>query len=264
MTMKECAFTKELIPLYKQKVLSTEATAAMEAHLSSCSSCRALLTENHSSQNGEYLVKTHFRKYHKLLRILKVCLILVLFLAMLLGYLGWKLVYGGLPDSTTSLADYGQWEEFHGYSGLIIFPETCSVNSRYRYYYQDQLNPKAEITLYSCYEAEEFYRELDRLRNLQVSDTRGHTNVIASDTEHFITEALVAEYNWRDCYEYALIFEQNHSILYVYLQNMATEELALHPAMLPLNYPETDEANRSCIYAFGYNGNLDSCVLIFE
>ena len=88
--------------------------------------------------------------------------------------------------------------------------------------------------------------------------------MIASDTEHFITEALVAEYNWRNCYEYALIFEQSHSILYVYLQNMTAEELALHPAMLPLNYPETDGANRSCIYAFGYNGNLDSCVLIFE
>lgn len=261
---KECNYIKELLPLYKQNILTPETTADITEHLSVCPTC-----QNHGIHAGKNYIATGqsynpFRKYHKVLRILKTMLFLLLLLVILLGYFLWKFLYGGLPDRSTDLSAYQEWSDFQGYSGLFIFPDHYPADSRYYYYYSDELNPRAEIWLYSHYSEESFHAEVNRLQSVSVSDSKGHTNSILLDTDSFLTDAYVAEYNWRNCYEYALIFPETHTILYVYLQNMDIEELTLHEALLPHPYPEAANKDRVCIYAFGYNGNLDHCVLIYE
>lgn len=184
--------------------------------------------------------------------------IAILFLGIMTIYL---FFYGEIPEVHTSISEYGEWDDFDGYSGLKIFPTQLANAEIQEYYYfsQDVLEaPKCQIYLQVKYDDTTYEKEVLRLKNINIVRNEQNKNVIWNDFEKFVSTAYICEYAWNNCYEYALIFDDMNTVVYIFLQNIEEKDVVFNKIFMPIKYGEERESY--CIYGFGNGKN----VMIYE
>lgn len=148
----------------------------------------------------------------------------------------------------TVIKGSGKYSTFEGnkiHSPLVAFPdkEMESVAEDFYYEYRDGLfSTVCQIYLKKTYDLDHFSKEVERLSSEQLTYA-GQTNLLYLDDKNFSDYAYVALADWIDRYEYAVISENTHSIIYVYLENMKKEDLYMDAAYLPLYFQDDNESN---------------------
>lgn len=115
------------------------------------------------------------------------------------------LFFGGEKD----VENYGKFENYLGYSELVIFPKDITTDNIQSYFYFNRdmpLDPICEIYLKCTYNLEEYDFEVERLKSIPN---------IKFDEENFNYDAYVSMFNFSSCYEYALLLEDEQSIVYI-------------------------------------------------
>lgn len=130
------------------------------------------------------------------------------------------------------------------YSPLIVFPSSDVDTLSQKYYYQikDELfAATCQIYLRNQYTEEQYASEIERLENLELSYL-DQTNVVYIDQDNFCNVTYVAMANWIDRFEYAIVLEEQKTIIYVYLQNMDEKNIYMDSKYLP-QYFHNDNAS---------------------
>lgn len=156
-----------------------------------------------------------------------------------------------------SIEDYGKFEEFKGYSNLLIFPEKIpekTLSSSY-YFKKDSSNifdDDYQIYLMCQYDQEEYDQEANRLAAIkQVCGKEVH--YVWKDEKNYFLPAIVSIYNNNHCYEYALLDDINKKIYYIFLQFIYRDDVIFDNRFLPYNYVDPDvnvEKEGKSIYLF--------------
>lgn len=132
-----------------------------------------------------------------------MALILVVIISLFLFFNGEK-----------DIDNYGKFDNYLGYSKLSIFPKDVPSENIQSYFYLNRdmpLDPICEIYLKCTYSADEYNSEVERLKNIYN---------IKYDEENFNYNAYVSMYNFSSCYEYALLLEEEKTIVYINTQGI--------------------------------------------
>lgn len=156
-----------------------------------------------------------------------------------------------VPYRTTDIKEYQNWTHVESEkgdvdSGLFIFPENVSsaVETDYAYTYQRGLLENGyDMYLKASYEEEEYAKEVQRLSeiNVDIKLTDGSivNKAIMYSDSLFAYPAYVAIYNAHNSFEYALLDEENQTIVYVYHHLLNDEEAGNTPQEYrPLEFQE--------------------------
>lgn len=153
-------------------------------------------------------------------------------------------VITGAPASKTSdVRKYGEFEKYNCYSNLYIFPveiPDSAVDLNYYYYFRDELfDPSCQIYLEYSLSEEDYNSEGKRLSKITIEfehDSYKHLNhEIIYDNEHFNYPAYVTVFNNDQTFEYALLNEEEHKIIYVFKQFTANTKVKFDEEYLPQN-----------------------------
>lgn len=129
---------------------------------------------------------------------------------ILVGVISLFFFFNGEKD----IDNYGKFDNYLGYSKLAIFPKDVPSENIQSYFYLNRdmpLDPICEIYLKCAYSAEEYNSEVERLKNIYN---------IKYDEENFNYNAYVSMYNFSSCYEYALLLEEEKTIVYINTQGI--------------------------------------------
>lgn len=152
--------------------------------------------------------------------------------------------------TTTDIVEYGDFEGFHGYSKLDVFPKRINENievQKYYYYYADTFfDSTAQIYLECSYDKASYAVETKRLSEIQ-EEYRGKVQSIVYDMESFSYPAYVAIDADNHCYEYALLLG-DYKIAYVFLQFIEEDTIVFPIEYLPEKYEQRE--NGYSIYLF--------------
>lgn len=152
----------------------------------------------------------------------------------------------------TDIDEYGMFNGFRGYSNLDIFPEQIpdkGTDTQYYFEYKDEIfDPYYQIYLKCTYDTPTYSDEVKRLAQIK-ENYQGITQKIRYNTEKFEYPAYVAIYGDDGCYEYALLDEDNQTIIYIFTQWANADDIKFENAYLPHNYMADTEDTFS-IYMF--------------
>ena len=96
-----------------------------------------------------------------------------------------------------------------------------------------------QVELRIKYEDESFIKEVERLKNMC------EVSVICGESDYFDAPAYASVWNWNDCFEYAVVNEEDKTVGYVYLQLINKDDLEIDSDLVPDKY---DEISDSQIY----------------
>ncbi len=150
-------------------------------------------------------------------------------------------------------------------SAMLLFPE--SIDGYQVKSYEADISGSVgdgwcslswERILYVQYTEEEFAKEKERISELEITYL-GQTNGVLHDSEHFPQDAYITIYDVMiQQFEYALVNEEECTIVYVFLEGKSLYEaetsLAIQPkgsqsAIVPIKKANTDQKSYS-IYSF--------------
>ncbi len=259
-----CNLIRDLLPLYCDNVCSKESVEAVQDHISTCEECKSIFAKMQQRvslevcmDNSEYekqqiasmqQVKGKIKKRNTVFGVIGVLigiiLVVIIIRIMVVAGVVVLAVKDGWDDAytTTDIAEYGDFEEFRGYSKLYVFPEQISENmdvQGFYYYYADTfLDPTAQIYLECRYDKESYEKELERLREIR-EEYKGNVQSIVYDTESFSYPAYVAIDSSNHCYEYALL-PGDYKIVYIFLQFIKEDAVAFPIEYLPERYEQRE------------------------
>ncbi|UWG95564.1 hypothetical protein LPY66_11600 [Dehalobacter sp. DCM] len=176
-------------------------------------------------------------------------------------------IYGGPPVKTSDIEDYGVFEDFKGYSNLYIFPTQMPESTRidsYYYYQRDTLfDPTCQIYLEYSLSKADFDAEVSRLSKITEKFDHEHyknsVNNIVYDTKHFKYPAYVTIFNYDPIilYEYALINEESHKIICIFVQGVGADDVKFDQKYLPDGFGDDKSSGGFSIYSvpMEYGGN---------
>lgn len=148
--------------------------------------------------------------------------------------------------STTDISHYGKFSTFERHSGWIVLPKVIPNDAIVNGYYYSQKSPQFEKTNYQIYlnitlPEEDYKKEVKRLANIKKETINEWTEYptsrdIRNDTTHFKYPAYVAMFDETSSFEYALLDEKNHTIIYVMFQFTDKNEIRFNKNYLPKGY----------------------------
>lgn len=158
----------------------------------------------------------------------------------------------------TDIEKYGMFDGFKGYSNLDVFPEQIpdeGTDAEYYFEYKDEIfDPYYQIYLKCTYDTPTYSDEVKRLSQIKES-YQGITQKIRYNTEDFEYPAFVAIYGDDGCYEYALLDENNQTIIYIFTQWAKADDIKIKNAYLPYNFMVgTDHAFSIYMFDLGDGG----------
>lgn len=147
--------------------------------------------------------------------------------------------YANKPVVITDVNKYGEFYGFKGQSNLNVFPENTNseiYESEYYFEYIDRMfDPCYQIYLKCKYDKEKYLKEIGRL--LQVNEQhQGKIQEIKYDADNFKYPAYVSIFADSHCYEYALLDEEEYTIIYVYTQFAEEQSIRFDKSYLPFDY----------------------------
>lgn len=151
-----------------------------------------------------------------------------------------SLVKGDTKERSQNVADYGKWSVPEKYTRFLIFPEEIPADAEnVEYYYQYESGwgrPMSQIYLSYGLDEDTYAAEKERISNLVYTDSTGETRSVELDNESFHYPAFVAIAGYDFCYEYALLNETEHTIVYIYAMNTVSDDLQFNDEFLPDYY----------------------------
>lgn len=153
-----------------------------------------------------------------------------------------NLAKGDIRERSQDTADYRKWSVPEKYTHFLIFPEEIPAEAEeVEYYYQYESGwdrPMSQI--YFSYQLNEdaYATEQERLSSLTYTDHTGETRSVEYDTTSFRYPAYVTIAGYDFCYEYALMNEKEHTIVYIYAMNTVSDDLQFNDEFLPNYYME--------------------------
>ena len=271
----ECNVIRDLLPMYKDGVLSAESNKAIQEHLQECPKCREYhknctkdirITDDTSVSEAEIKDTEYLIKYKKKFKSFVTKLILVITaLVLLVG-----LIFVGVIAKLTVFADsykttdIEEYRDFNGHieseaqelygsrSRLLIFPQdilpTFTVNQFYYKCASSGFDNSYQMILDYTLPQTEFENEVQRLAQLKM-EYAGETKHIYNYTTSFNYPAYVSLFSKFNDYEYALVDEQNCRIVCVLSCNTNINKLPIDSALLPI----TDELYLDAEGWYGYS-----------
>ncbi len=165
---------------------------------------------------------------------------------------------GDVDVSTDDIQDYGKWDLSRDYTNLSIFPAEVPASATevmYRYKYQSGYNrPMCQIYLECKLEQQEFQAEVERLSSLSYTTAAGQTNSVQYNTTDFSYPAYVTMLGYDFAYEYALVMEQDQTIVYIFTMNTLEKNVKFEESYLPEDFMadfdnfEVDALDRFTMY----------------
>jgi len=161
------------------------------------------------------------------------------------------------PYSAAALhanANYGNFDEFFGFSGLMVFPEiipdSATVNDYYYYCENDSFfDPTCQVYLECSYSEVDFNNEIERLSKISVT-YKDVVNEIQYQENRFCYPAFVAIDANNYCFEYALCVFNENRIIYIFTQFVKEENVVFNKMYLPENFVEMKNPRGFSIYLF--------------
>ncbi len=260
-----CCVFKDLIPSYVENLTAEETKRQMDAHLVECTKCQERIAEYREELEVERIdsinlslkmKKAFLRKKYQLLGIVSGFALVVCIL------IGWNFISVKINDGvnniaydTTSTLDYGNMKHYYGLSKLKLFPTREMIQNEGEILeYKCKLNgPKVYqdcVVFLKCkYQDGAYENEVNRLK-----EVKGDNFVkSAYTTTEYPYPAVYAMKNVEGCNEYALLLEEENSIVYVYLQGFHDRRtLIFSEDYLPNDYGQDgfpyEEVNEYSIY----------------
>ena len=131
-----------------------------------------------------------------------------------------NLAKGDTRERSQDTADYQKWSVPEKYTHFLIFPEEIPAEAEeVEYYYQYESGwdrPMSQIYLSYRLNENAYATEQERLSSLNYTDRTGETRSVEYDTTSFGYPAYVTIAGYDFCYEYALLNEKEHTIVYIY------------------------------------------------
>lgn len=269
-----CKIIQELLPLYMDQVLDPDVEKEVSEHIQNCDVCSQMYDHMKADQlqiiEQDHRHVNYLKKYRRRLKglcwVLDSLAALLLILALFTHYLLW-----GSRTTISGRENYTDIDTKGIHSRLVVFPspELETESGDFYYRFQDEIfAPVCQIYLKNVYSEDIFYSEIERLEALELT-YQGQTNRLYVDNENYADTAYVAMANWTDRFEYAIVFENLHTIVYVYLQNMDAADLHMDQLFLPayftdnnaVSYPKDsmNEEHRS-YYAFKIVNSYVDCM----
>ena len=153
-----------------------------------------------------------------------------------------NLAKGDTRERSQDTADYQKWSVPEKYTHFLIFPEEIPAEAEeVEYYYQYESGwdrPMSQIYLSSRLNENAYATEQERLSSLNYTDRTGETRSVEYDTTSFGYPAYVTIAGYDFCYEYALLNEKEHTIVYIYAMNTVSDDLQFNDEFLPNYYME--------------------------
>ena len=153
-----------------------------------------------------------------------------------------NLAKGDTRERSQDTADYQKWSVPEKYTHFLIFPEEIPAEAEeVEYYYQYESGwdrPMSQIYLSYRLNENAYATEQERLSSLNYTDRTGETRSVEYDTTSFGYPADVTIAGYDFCYEYALLNEKEHTIVYIYAMNTVSDDLQFNDEFLPNYYME--------------------------
>lgn len=153
-----------------------------------------------------------------------------------------NLAKGDTRERSQDTADYQKWSVPEKYTHFLIFPEEIPAEAEeVEYYYQYESGwdrPMSQIYLSYRLNENAYATEQERLSSLNYTDRIGETRSVEYDTASFGYPAYVTIAGYDFCYEYALLNEKEHTIVYIYAMNTVSDDLQFNDEFLPNYYME--------------------------
>lgn len=153
-----------------------------------------------------------------------------------------NLAKGDTRERSQDTADYQKWSVPEKYTYFLIFPEEIPAEAEeVEYYYQYESGwdrPMSQIYLSYRLNENAYATEQERLSSLTYTDRTGETWSVEYDTTSFGYPAYVTIAGYDFCYEYALLNEKEHTIVYIYAMNTVSDDLQFNDEFLPNYYME--------------------------
>jgi hypothetical protein len=253
----DCELIQDLLPLYRDRITSPKTNEIIAAHLEECPECRKLfsepekpafdLNEEPVEQSPNVVsygrrIKARRRKIKSVVAIVIATLLLVIGVMSVFIY---YVVWGGPATVTHNAADYGNFEDFKGYSNLYVFPARLPASMQiqnYYYFYQDTfLDPTYQIYLEYTLSDADYQAEVQRLAS--ITEQHGsETHPIVYDTQNFSYPAYVTVFENNLTYEYALLIENQRKIVCVFSQFVNRNDIKFDPAYLPRKFKSAGDS----------------------
>lgn len=87
-----------------------------------------------------------------------------------------------------------------------------------------------QVELAIQYDEDAFLSEKERLSRLCKDSP------VCGASEFFVNPAYASVWNWNGCFEYAIINEESHTMIYIYLQLMDKDKLEINEQYVPQQY----------------------------
>ena len=153
-----------------------------------------------------------------------------------------NLAKGDTRERSQDTADYRKWSVPEKYTHFLIFPEEIPAEAEeVEYYYQYESGwdrPMIQIHLSYRLNENAYATEQERLSSLTYTDRTGEPRSVEYDTTSFGYPAYVTIAGYDFCYEYALLNEKEHTIVYIYAMNTVSDDLQFNDEFLPNYYME--------------------------
>ena len=153
-----------------------------------------------------------------------------------------NLAKGDTRERSQDTAVYQKWSVPEKYTHFLIFPEEIPAEAEeVEYYYQYESGwdrPMSQIYLSYRLNENAYATEQERLSSLNYTDRTGETRSVEYDTTSFGYPAYVTIAGYDFCYEYALLNEKEHTIVYIYAMNTVSDDLQFNDEFLPNYYME--------------------------
>lgn len=153
-----------------------------------------------------------------------------------------NLAKGDTRERSQDTADYRKWSVPEKYTHFLIFPEEIPAEAEeVEYYYQYESGwdrPMSQIYLSYRLNENAYATEQERLSSLTYTDCTGEPRSVEYDTTSFGYPAYVTIAGYDFCYEYALLNEKEHTIVYIYAMNTVSDDLQFNDEFLPNYYME--------------------------
>lgn len=168
---------------------------------------------------------------------------IVLSVALISGaFLLHGLLRGNVREESRDIGDYRQWALSDRYTHLMVFPEKIpDLAEEVEYYYEYEngwTRPMCQIYLSYRLNLEDYEKEEERLSSLSWESEEKGLLTVQKDFTSFGKPAYVAIAGYDFCYEYALMNEEEHTIVYIYSMNTVKNDLKFSREFLPEYFME--------------------------
>lgn len=147
------------------------------------------------------------------------------------------LLRGNVKEESRDIGDYRRWTLSEKYSHFAVFPEQIPESAKkVEYYYKYEngwTRPMCQIYLSYALDREVYEKEEKRLSSLSWESQEKGRLTVQKDQTSFQKPAYVTIAGYDFCYEYALMYEEEYTIVYIYSMNTVRDDTIFSQEFLP-------------------------------